>query len=76
MASVSIGTLATIPGYEGTGADAATEAPRFADGLKAALTEAGYPAAADPARINKPMVIAILSLWVIVRPRTVGMLAP
>ena len=65
VASVSIGTLATIPGYEGTGADAATEAPRFADGLKAALTEAGYPAAADPARINKPMVIAILSLLVI-----------
>ncbi len=34
-------------------------------GLAAALQEAGYPAAADPARINKPLVVAILALLVI-----------
>ena len=65
MASISIGSLATIPSYEATAADAATQAPRFADGLKGALAEAGYPAAADPTRINKPMVLLILTILVL-----------
>jgi MFS family permease len=34
-------------------------------GLAAALTAAGYPARADPAGINKPLVVAILTLLVI-----------
>jgi hypothetical protein len=34
-------------------------------GLAAALKSAGYPAKADPAGINKPLVIAILTLLVI-----------
>jgi hypothetical protein len=36
----------------------------FQKDLQAALTEAGYPAKADDARINKPLVIAIL--WALV----------
>ena len=32
---------------------------------KSALTEAGYPAKADPARVNKPLVVAILFLLVL-----------
>jgi MFS family permease len=36
----------------------------FQKEVKAALTAAGYPAKADPARINKPMVVLIL--WVLV----------
>ncbi len=34
-------------------------------GLSAALTAAGYPAKADPTGINKPLVVAILTLLVI-----------
>src|SRR5690606_19992236 len=33
--------------------------------LSAALNEAGYPAAADPERINRPLVVAILALLVL-----------
>jgi hypothetical protein len=32
----------------------------FQDSVKAGLADAGYPAKADPARVNKPLVIAIL----------------
>ena len=34
-------------------------------GVKAALARAGYPAKADPARVNKPLVVAILFLLVL-----------
>lgn len=34
-------------------------------GLGAALAEAGYPAKADPARINRPMVVGLLTLLVL-----------
>ncbi|WP_275270088.1 MFS transporter [Limnobacter sp. P1] len=33
--------------------------------VKAALTAAGYPAKADPAQVNKPMIIGILTILVI-----------
>ena len=33
--------------------------------MKAALTAVGYPEKADPAQINKPMVVAILVLLVL-----------
>ncbi|HLL30018.1 MAG TPA: MFS transporter [Allosphingosinicella sp.] len=38
---------------------------RFQQVLQPALTEAGYPAKADPARVNKPLVVAILFLLVL-----------
>ena len=43
----------------------ATREATFRTTLSTALNEAGYPAAADPARINKPLVIGILSLLVL-----------
>jgi len=36
-----------------------------ADAYKAALTESGYPAKADPAAMNKPMVVLILTIMMI-----------
>ncbi|MEO6103226.1 MAG: MFS transporter, partial [Pseudoxanthomonas sp.] len=37
----------------------------FGAALKADLTTAGYPEKADPARINKPMLLVLLSLLVV-----------
>ena len=37
----------------------------FNKALSASLTEHGYPAKADPARINKPMLLVLLSILVI-----------
>ncbi|WP_297514303.1 MFS transporter [uncultured Caulobacter sp.] len=43
--------------------------------LKAALTKAGYPAKADPARMNKPMMLAVLFVFVIAATALFGPLA-
>ncbi len=67
VASIKVGSTA-IASYEGTGIDAETaktEAARFAGEVKAALTAAGYPEKADPARINTPMVLLLLTILVI-----------
>ena len=37
----------------------------FKGAVSAALKEAGYPAKADPAKMNKPLIVAILTLLVI-----------
>ena len=37
----------------------------FRTGVAAALKEAGYPTAADPAKMNKPLIVALLTLLVI-----------
>jgi MFS family permease len=37
---------------------------QFWTGLKAALTNAGYPAKADPAAMNKPLIVALL-FWLV-----------
>jgi hypothetical protein len=63
VASVKVGET-VIPAYEDNGASTADSA-RFGAGLKTALTTAGYPEKADPARINKPMLLALLTLLVI-----------
>jgi hypothetical protein len=64
-----VGTIATIrigdvhvSSFEG-GADA--DARRFAAELESALAAAGYPKAADPARIDRPMLLALLTLLVV-----------
>ena len=67
VASVAIGSI-QVASYEAAGLAkdvAKTSADAFVGSLKAALTEGGYPAKADDARINKPMVLAILTLLVI-----------
>ena len=63
VASIRVGET-VVAAYEG--ADASTaETARFNSGLKSALTAAGYPEQADPARINKPMLLVLLTLLVI-----------
>jgi MFS family permease len=49
-----------LPADEAKAKDAA-----FKKEVTAAIKEAGYPAKADPAKLNKPVVIAILTLLVI-----------
>jgi len=62
-ASIRVGST-LIPSYDGTAADAKTKGAAFDAALGAALKTAGYPTAADPARINKPMLT--LLLWILV----------
>ena len=67
IAKVQVGSVET-PSYEGAGLDkpaAKAAADKFLGELKPVLTQAGYPEKADPARINKPMVLLILTILVI-----------
>jgi hypothetical protein len=54
-----------LASYDGTAADAAAQGKAFDAALKSALGEAQYPDKADPARVNKPMVIALLFMLVL-----------
>ena len=56
---------AKIASYDAAGVDAKTMAPVFTAALDGALKEAGYPAKADPALVNYPVAILILTLMVI-----------
>jgi MFS family permease len=47
----------------------------FQQDVKAALTQAGYPAKADPEQINKPLVIAILTYLVLLVTAVYGPIA-
>jgi MFS family permease len=62
-ASIRVGST-LVPSYDAKGADAKAKGAAFDAALGAALKTAGYPAAADPARINKPMLT--LLLWILV----------
>ncbi len=67
VAQIHIGG-ATIPVVNPavvTGPDKAAAIKAFGADVKTALTAVGYPEKADPAQINKPMVIAILVLLVL-----------
>jgi MFS family permease len=63
VAHVDVGST-VIPAYVGTAPDAAARGTAFTASLTSALNTAGYPAKADPARINKPMVVALLFVLV------------
>ncbi|WP_369935150.1 MFS transporter [Xanthomonas tesorieronis] len=66
LALVSIGGT-QVPAYEAAGLgkdEAKAKSDAFGKQLKGALTVAGYPEKADPARINKPMTL--LLLWILV----------
>jgi MFS family permease len=63
VATVTVGRT-LVASYEGDGGDPAA-AERFASELKAALATAGYPEKADPARINRPMLLVLLTVLVI-----------
>ena len=67
IAQVRIGTT-VIESFDGTRLDKPAfnaAQGQFNGALGAALNEAGYPAKADPSRINKPMLILLLSVLVI-----------
>jgi MFS family permease len=67
LAQVRIGQteIAGIDGSALSRADLAEARAAWSKTLGAALTEAGYPATADPARINKPLVVGLLTLLVL-----------
>ena len=58
-----------------TGEDRKAAIKTFQDDLKAGLTAAGYPAKADPAKIDKPVVVAILFALVVLVTMVYGPIA-
>ena len=67
LASIKLGG-AHVDSYEGEGLskdDAKAKGDAFGASLKQALTAAGYPEKADPAAINKPMLLVMLWLLVV-----------
>ncbi len=67
VAEIKIGDQ-VVPSFEGTGLPADELKARqaeFSAAVQAAISEHGYPAAADPAAMNKPMLVALLTLLVL-----------
>jgi MFS family permease len=66
LATIHVGdaVVASYEGGAGKEADAAA-ATRFAGELEAALAGAGYPGKADPARVDAPKLLALLTLLVL-----------
>ncbi|MGO1002185.1 MFS transporter [Lysobacter sp. CA196] len=77
VATVSIGGT-SLSSFEGESLDSATfksQSEAFGKQLTEALQTAGYPAKADPAQINKPMVIALLTFLVLLVTMVYGPIA-
>jgi MFS family permease len=66
-AHIEIGTqrIASFDAAALAGGELAARETAFKSELATALKAAGYPASADPKRINKPLMVAILTLLVI-----------
>ncbi|MEN6538519.1 MAG: MFS transporter [Mizugakiibacter sp.] len=67
LAQVKVGSTA-IDAFEGGGLakpDFKARSEAFGKSVGAALADAGYPEKADPAQVNKPMLIVLLTLLVI-----------
>ena len=79
-ATVQIGSQ-QVPAYDPRrevlkeGGVAAVGIADFQDDAKAALEAAGYPARADPDRINKPLVVAVLTALVLLVTMVYGPIA-
>ncbi|MCR4468874.1 MFS transporter [Burkholderia sp. SCN-KJ] len=63
-AQIKVGDT-VIPAYDGKAADAKAQGTAFDKTLASTLKAAGYPAKADPAQLNWPMTIVILTILVI-----------
>jgi MFS family permease len=66
VAVVKVGDV-SIPSFDASGltpADAKSRADAFSKSLGDAMKSAGYPSSADPAKIDYPMVMVILTLLV------------
>lgn len=77
LASIKIGTetlVAPDPNVV-TGADKKAAITAYQDSVKAALDRAGYPSKADPATMNRPLVIAILVYLVLLVTAVYGPIA-
>ncbi|MBT2749037.1 MULTISPECIES: MFS transporter [unclassified Lysobacter] len=77
VATVGIGG-ANLSSFEGESLDSAAfkaQSEEFGKQLTEALKTAGYPAKADPAQINKPMVIALLTFLVLLVTMVYGPIA-
>ncbi|MFK3648197.1 MFS transporter [Lysobacter enzymogenes] len=77
LATVSIGGT-TLNSFEGEALDSAafkSQSEAFGKQLTEALTSAGYPAKADPAQINKPAVIGLLTFLVLLVTMVYGPIA-
>ncbi|CAB3695534.1 MFS transporter [Trinickia soli] len=64
QAQIKVGDT-VIDTYDGKASDAKDKAKTFDKTLAGTLKSAGYPAKADPAQLNWPMTVAILTLLVI-----------
>ncbi|WP_396594655.1 MFS transporter [Brevundimonas sp. R86498] len=74
LAVVRIGAV-EVASLEGTGLDAPALKAARADvdrRIRAALTQAGYPASADPAAVNLPAVFAILMVFIVAATAVYG----
>ncbi len=67
VASVRVGAteIASIDGLAMSKADLKTARAGVETQVKAALVQAGYPTKADPAQINRPLVFAILMIFIV-----------
>jgi hypothetical protein len=68
VAKVMVGSTSVIEAFEGGAlnkADFAAQSKAFGASLNSALDQASYPAKADPARSNYPMLIFLLFLLVL-----------
>jgi MFS family permease len=66
VASIKVGDKVIASFDKGrAGATAAAQEKAFIEAATAAIRAAGYPAAADPARVNTPVVIVILTILVL-----------
>ncbi|MGH8082272.1 MAG: MFS transporter [Lysobacter sp.] len=77
VATVSIGG-ASLTSFEGEALDSKAfkaQSEEFGKQLTEALKTAGYPAKADPAQINKPMVVALLTYLVLLVTMVYGPIA-
>ncbi len=63
-AAVKIGDK-VIAAYDAKAPNAKEEGARFKKEMDAAVKEAGYPSKADPEKMNKPMLVLILTIMVI-----------
>ncbi|AOJ32482.1 MFS transporter [Burkholderia metallica] len=64
LAEIKVGDT-VIPAYDGKAADAKAQGAAFDKTLASTLKAAGYPPKADPAQLNWPMTIVILTILVI-----------
>ena len=63
-ATIKIGNTVSIPAYDAKAADAKDKKAVFDKAFAEALSAAKYPAKADPARINYPMVFLMLVILI------------